>query len=310
MALASQRDQCRTITIGIWKGMLALGFILLVRAEGVWAADDERTEPLARSVTEVEKMGESDTSDDSGSDGSFFSHFNMNYFGVFFGPSIKSPSSYQPDTPGVTDTKRPVILKNFLGLNYNIDGQYSAGVTAYWTYRPVLGQQLEMQDPFVRFADNSIFQVGNLNLYGDVRVHLPVSAISRANHLFGGIQTVSALTFEIPDTRLTAALYGSARTNFYGKNGFGNDIEVYLSPNLTYQLSPKVALTLMYEMQASHTFGGKAFSFNNDGTDLQPGVSWDITPTLNVNPYLNITTGGRIGLDTTSIGMLVNWVLI
>ena len=71
-----------------------------------------------------------------------------------------------------------------------------------------------------------------------------------------------------------------------------------------------MALTFLYEMGASHTYGDDAGNLDNEGTDFQPGVLWRIIPGLEVNPYLNIYTGGKINLATTSFGMTLSWMML
>ena len=102
---------------------------------------------------------------------------------------------------------------------------------------------------------------------------------------------------------------GTARSNVFGKYGYGYDLELYLGPNVNYQISPTLLVTLLYEMRGSHTFGDKFGKLNSGGTDLQPGLTWDVTPHLMLNPYLNLLTGGKVNLSTTTFGLLANWNL-
>jgi hypothetical protein len=244
------------------------------------------------------------------SETSAFDHFNLSYFGIFQGPSISDPSSYQPDLNGAPDPNRPLVLRNFLALGYNFSNELSLAGTAVWNWQPVMKQQVQMLDPFIRLSDSMLIHQDGFNLYSDVRAHFAVTDPSRQSDLLFGFQTFQALTYEVGMSRLTAGLYASARGNIYGKRGYGNDFEFYLGPNLGYQVSPTIALTLLYEMQASHYLHGKNFSFNNEGTDLEPLMSWDVTPYFNLSPYLNILTGGHLSLNTTSVGMMMSVVLM
>ncbi len=239
------------------------------------------------------------------------SRFNANYFGILYGPSVKKPTSYQPDFNGEPNIDRPVFLKNFLSVGYNISPEYSVAATGYWLWQPVQGQKMVLQDPFVRVSDNFLIHSGNLNLYSDVRFHFPVTSYSHFSDLLFGAQTFQSLTYEVPSSRILLGLYGSLRGNWYGKYGFGNNLELYLAPNLNYQFSPTMAFTFLYEIQLSHLYGEKFHSFHNDGTDIEPGISWQATPSLLFNPYLNILIGdGSLSLSSTSLGLLVSWMLM
>jgi hypothetical protein len=236
--------------------------------------------------------------------------FNFNYFGILYGPSIQNPTSFQPSTDGTPDRDRPVILKNFLNLGYNVTDHVTVTGSGYWIWEPVMQHQTILQDPFLRVSHNSIFSTDQANLYGDFRVHFPVTSISRENDMKFGLQTVQVLTYAVGTTRLTLGAFGSARYNSFGGMGYGNDLELYAAPNLNYQITPTVALTVLYEMQTSHSFGERPFAFSNDGMDIEPGISWDIRPNLMVNPYLHFPVGKKATFSSTSFGMMLNWALI
>ena len=240
----------------------------------------------------------------------FIDRLNANYFAILYGPSVGTPSSYQPTPYGEQDLARPLLVQNFLGMGYNVSDAVTVGASAYWLWQPVLTQTITIKDPFLRVAHNSIISTERFNLYADVRLHFAVTPFSRASDLLAGLQTFQVASYQVGTTRLSLGLFASARLNVYGPRGVGNDLELYLAPNLTYQLSPKVGFTLVYEMAANHEFGADPFELFSGGTDLEPGITWQVTPSLSVNPYLNIMTGGKISLDSTSLGALVSWQLL
>jgi hypothetical protein len=237
--------------------------------------------------------------------------FSIYYTNIFYGPSISNPSSYQPASDGTPDRDRPIFTKNFLSAGYSFNESVALTGMAYWQYRPVLGQQFTMMDPSVRISHSSIVSTSwGLNLYGDARAHFGVTDASRQADMIGAFENFNYLTWEVNHSRFLAALRVKERYNIYGRHGVGSDVEFYLAPEAQYRLSSKVALTLLYEMGASHNYGDQVSYFTNDGTDLEPGVSWDVLPSLNLNPYLNINTGGKITAASTSVGMFLNWAVL
>jgi hypothetical protein len=237
------------------------------------------------------------------------SPLSISYLAIFYGPSVTSPNSFQPGLDGTPDRTSPLLVKNFAGIGYDLDENFQVSASAYWAWWPVLGQQLQMRDPFLRVADSHLVRSGGFNLYTDLRFHFGVSSISRYFDQLWGVQTFQAATYEIPETRLTVGLYNSVRANFFGGQGLGSDLELYFTPNATYQLAPTVALTTLLEFNGSHTFGDRPFLFVNDGTDLEPGVSWDITQKLNFNPYLHLPLS-NVALNTTSVGFMLYWRML
>jgi hypothetical protein len=231
------------------------------------------------------------------------------YFGLFFGPSVTDPTArYQPGFDGELDPGRPVVLKNYLNLGYSLSDSIQLTVTAPWTMAPIDDQKFLVRDPSIRLSHNSLLSSGSFNFYGDIRIFFPVTPISRDEDLLAGFQTF--VFPSIDSGKWTFAVWASAQSNFYGDAGRGNDLELYLGPNASMQISDKLAVNLLFEMGASHVFGAPAWQLTSDGTGLQPGVSWDITPNFNLSPFLNISITQAPGIDTTSIGASLWWRML
>ena len=81
-------------------------------------------------MARVESSSEAGLNEDLGLGG----NFNLSYFGVFFGPTLKSPSSYQVDSNGDPDPNRPLIMKNFVDLSYHVTSDVSVTGTFYWIW--------------------------------------------------------------------------------------------------------------------------------------------------------------------------------
>lgn len=269
---------------------------------------------MARAEVESTRLEGSESALDSSTDmtsGEGVYPIVLNYTNILYGPSLQSPSSFLPSSDGKPDTNRPIFMKNFLSASYRLNQNWALTASAYWLYRPVLGQSLTMQDPFVRISDAAIVHTAwGLNLYGDLRVHMGVTSASRDANYITGFQNFNYLTFQPDNGRLILALRASARYNVFGKNGYGPDAEFYLAPEANFRMSSKVALTLLYEMGADHQVGDKFNYLTNDGTDLEPGFEWDPTPDIVVNPYLTLLTGGKVNLASTSVGMFFTWTFL
>ena len=236
--------------------------------------------------------------------------FGLNYFFIFYGPSVGRPSIYQPLSDGAPDMDRPILFKNFATLSYTLSRDVAVSGTAFWYYQPVLGQNISMRDPYLRISHDHLFQSGPLNLYADLRVHFGVSGFSRNNDQLTGIQTFQILSFDVPNTRLQLSTLASARLNIYGSQGFGPDVELYLGPGISYQATENFELTLLYEMGMSHFYGDPSERFYSDGTALEPGFRWQITPNFMLNPYVNLYPSDNLSLNGSSFGMMFNWTLL
>lgn len=235
--------------------------------------------------------------------------FSLSYFSILYGPPVANLSSLQPNPDGQLDESKPVYLKNYLGAAYALTNEVSVSLAGHWVWKPFRGQYLGFRDPYFRICHNSILNFGGFNLYGDARIHFAMSDYSREMDLLTGLQTFQIATFQVPNSSLTVGTYTSIRWNIFGDQGAGSDLELYFGPNASYQLNSRLALTLLYEMGASHTVNDE-FGLINDGTDLQPGLSWQVIDGLFFNPYINIYPGDRIALDAMAYGMTLTWNLI
>jgi hypothetical protein len=270
-----------------------LAALLLSLAAPGWAqADEESTGAELRSTLDEESV---------------LDRIRMSYFGIFYGPGFANSSRYQPRPDGRPDPDRPVVLKNYLSLGYGITDSINFGGAFYWLWQPIPGEQLVVKDPYVKLSHNSIISTDRFNLYGDIRMHFGMSNLSRENDLLTGLQHFQIATYTVGDW--TAGFYGSVRVNFFGRQGYGDDLQLYGAPNLSYQITPTLGVQALYEMASSHFYGDRPGYITSDGTDLELGMNWDATPNLLVNPYVRMYPE-NVSWESTSAGMFLSWRLM
>lgn len=232
------------------------------------------------------------------------------YAGQYVGPSIGNPSAYITDEYGLTtDTKQ--VIDSVLATGYKLNDRMSAGLNINFVYTPVMGQDLRLKDPTLKLSMKKLIDRGNLSLNGDFRIYPGVTASSRNKSMLAGVRTTQSLNYTVPNSKFSVGAAGIIRWNIYGASASsGQDISTYLGPNVNYQISPTVAANLLYEMGGGHSLGESITNWSADGTDLQAGVSWDITKAINLNPYLQLTPGGKVNLDSTSFGAYITAKLL
>ncbi len=249
---------------------------------------------------------------------------SVSYANVFIGPALTDSSSgLQPNVDtGLADPSAPLKLKNYLSTSYKLTDNTSASFTLYWINQ-ARGLGMTLNDPYFKVGNSKLLSLGNFNLTADVRLAVPVSQRSRDTGLLTYVMSKQVSSYEIPNSRFSLSLTTYAITNLYkdainrnAQDDDGNTVskpfkafEFYAGTSVDYKILPTLSAGLFYEMAAHHPYGN-VDSMNNDGTDLEPNVSWDITPAINLNPYLDIKTGNRIALDTTQIGFLFSWKLL
>jgi hypothetical protein len=261
-------------------------------------AEDARDQALPGNTSKVSESI-SDSNQES-------SPFWANYYGILYGPSVSSPSSFQSTPSGARNYDEPVFTKNYLTAGFSLSDHVAIAATGWWNYIPVQGGDLITQDPSVRVAYNDIIHTEHFNWYGDIRGYIPVTNLSRASDLIAGVQMFHYFSYIVPDSPLTLGVYASLRYNAYGSQGYGDDMELYIAPAASYQLSPSLALTGLYEFSQNHAYGADPFVTYNAGTVLEPGVEWSVTQAVTLNPYLYIYTNGP---SNTGVGATLSWLM-
>jgi len=238
---------------------------------------------------------------------SLLDHFTSSYVGIYTGGSLSKPGqSFSPDTDGNPDPTMPQQMENLLGVFYKLSPTAKVGAQAHFFYSPVDNKNITMMDPLLQINDSALIVSGNFKLGGYTRAYLPATAESTDKGRILQMRFFLNPNYDVPGTRISLGAYSYAQPAAFKSSGTGTTFLGYLGPYVNYQLTPTVAISALYEMAASHKKNKDGFTdLDNAGTDFEPGVSWDITPNLTLNPYLNIYTGNRITSDNTSINLLI-----
>ncbi len=241
---------------------------------------------------------------------SLMDKIKVSYVNLFTGAAISDPlSSYQPNQDVGRGSKGDLLaLTNWLGAKYKLTDDVAAGVVANFTLDPVQSHTFTMKDPYVKLENGKLINSGNFNVYADLRLAPGVTSKSQSANRWLSVTSKQNTTYEVPNTRVTLGVLSILQANAFSgpaqtKAGdvTQKDFVVEAYPNISYKLGANISATLGYDMNASHTRDNGLLSFQSDGTDLEPGLDWDITPSINFSPFLSIKTGNRIAADTTTV---------
>lgn len=241
----------------------------------------------------------------------------VSYTNVFFGPPIEAPlAQNQPNDSGETDAadSSHIAMEHYVALGYKFTKSASLSIVPGFKWEPVDPHTTTLYDPYLKLSEGKLISSGNYGMAGQMRVYIPVSDASLDNNAVAGIRLQQVSTYAIPDSRFTLGFttFGRGNINSTLNNAKGKPnmaFQIYGGPSVEYQLAPTVSLTALYEMQAKSPYGD-VLNFSAAGTDFEPGISWDITPTFNFSPYVDIKSGYRVAADTTTIGWTISWKLL
>lgn len=225
----------------------------------------------------------------------------LNYFGVYRGGSINDPGNgLTPNAKGVLDNSSPQSIENLLTLGYKFNPETNLALIGHFYYYPGLkpdGSSAGFQnyDPTIQFEKKNIINRNGFKLTGRLGVELPLSGYDRPvqDGDLTAITATSVFSYDVPKTNLTLGVFAYLRGYIPGADvkDSARSYKIYAAPNLNYQISQKVAATLWIDLlQLTRNGNSPGFigGMTNDYMDIEPGISWDITKNISINPYFNI----------------------
>ena len=236
---------------------------------------------------------------------------SVTYAGSYYGNSagmITNP--YMPNEYGVTSRKasNAMYFDTVLPMLYKIDDKgLVAGASFNSMLSPVLGRGFTVKDPYVKIGHKNLIKSGNFTFGADLRDYLPISTDAHNQGRKSYLRSVQFTNYDIPNSKWSINCLSSAYFFIYG-NDLTSDQQSQpkwygvINPNVTYQAFSKLGIWGGYEMDFFHSTGDVGpLRWNNDGTYLYLGVSWDVTSKMNISPYLSARPGGAVNADSTQI---------
>jgi hypothetical protein len=239
--------------------------------------------------------------------------FVADLFSIYIGPSITGLGSpYQVDQYGfdMEDPGDRVGFENYLTLGYKATPEITIAGVAQFFYTPMQGGDYTIRDPYLKVSHSGVYKTDDFKIWGNARLYFGVSEASRNAGMVAGLRVDPKFRYAFPKTPWSVDLYSSVRFNFHGLYGDGKQLDLYLSPAVDYQLLPNLVFSACLETYGRHDVeGSPPFVQANAPADIQIGPSWDITPWLNFNPYVQIYPG-YFSWSSTSIGAYIDIVFL
>lgn len=191
-----------------------------------------------------------------------------------------------------------------------IDGEKSPNVTA----KPMAS--------YVRYANGAIVKKGAFLWNGDLRFYPAVTddlkcggaglnckrdtVTGKYKNKRHVIRTGHNLSYDFsPKVNFTASniLRFRVREQQFQNGREAIFYESFLA--LNYNANDSLQFTLGYDMTAANDYGTSVFNFVRQGTYLEPSLSYNITPKVVLNPWIDIYTGNNPSFKTSQWGLNV-----
>lgn len=230
----------------------------------------------------------------------------LNYWGIYFGPSVGSASDYNPSYDGTAGDVQN--LDGVITAGYRPTKQRLIGIGIPQIYTPFREEKgLIISNVFVRLSDSEVIRRGKFKVGLGSRVYLPTKSDSRNAGFVTGVRFEQNVTYDVPGVPLTLGLFTYERPYFYNsKASKGNPLTLYGAPYANYLLTQRLAATLWIDLvQLKQAKGQSVSDMRNFPVGVQPGISWDVNDKLSLNPYLNMYPG-NLTADSSSLGLIVS----
>jgi len=229
------------------------------------------------------------------------------YAGVYIGSSLINPlDSHQPDA--ATDAsigKAGVFVDHGVVLGYRLTDRFS--LRAAGGARQTAGVGFTVADPSLRANMARIATIGPATINAELRYIIPATKPNAYAGHYGTVQLRQAVAIPFGKSRFSATLYLRETTAILSDYKGQATLSLYGGPQLEYQIAPTVQLWGILESSAAHVAGS---GFSGQFDDFEPGLSWDITPTVSFSPFLDIKMATAPSINTTSVNAMLVWSLL
>lgn len=230
-----------------------------------------------------------------------------------YGAELSKPNfsiGYEADYHEPSSLEHNVSVERLLGSS-----GLSLGLTAVGAQNPRSWRGVQLADPFLELSIKPSKIAPRLRAWGDLRAFFPASTKSQKKAMLFGIRGAQLLSYSLGQhwkignkTVLKWTCYGDLSGMSSKKASALADLTSYVRPLIAYEALPELDFVLRYEMNFIHRQDNGLMNFDNDGFSLQPGVSWDIRPDLNLYPFLVIKTAGpKASTDPIYVAAELTW---
>jgi hypothetical protein len=224
----------------------------------------------------------------------------LDYFGTYRGSSLsRMDSTLQPGVNGALDPTSPAMLDNSITAGYKINKDWIVGGVGHfylfpWSDPNGGGQKLQLLDPTLFVSRPELINDRGFKLDTRLTFFLPMSKYDTlvSNGLATAITAVFNARHEALMSNLTVGVYSYVRAYIPTSDTHANapSNTVVAAPYGSFQVNDRLAVTLLVDLlSVTRNYGTGFFSGLKTGVvDIEPGISWDITKNITINPFLNI----------------------
>ncbi len=234
----------------------------------------------------------------------------------FYGPDVARWGAYQPDTAtGEYDYTSPIQTENFLTFGYKFAENWSTGVgvpTLLNFSQDDKGKSFVLEEPYLYLKRGKVIDSGGLTLSLQANLYGAMSNASRNENDVGALRLVENFGYDIPGSRFSLGfyMYQHGYLIYEATTGSRQDYRAVFYPSVSYKITPTIAGSLAYANKVKHSVGDAQFKTNNSVSIIEPGMSFDLAPTVNLSPWVDFSVNHPVTADRTVVGLTFSWTLL
>lgn len=254
----------------------------------------------------------------------FYERLKVSYFGAYQGSSIGNWNEGAIDEEGVQDPGYVHNLFNQVSFNYNFGAKLNFVFNPRFTINTGSTHEhtketntLLVVEDFLSGFQGVLYtsEDKKFTYWTRIALRLPTSRTSRANDITFQPDWMSILTYDF-DQKWQLGSYVALRHWVYEERFTAYRYRAYFAPYIQYSLDDTTKLALWYENYMENrrnlkSQNGKDPLFQKYWETVMVSVGKDVTPKLNVMPYLNYHLNNPKGadkpLDNAGVGFWVSY---
>lgn len=209
-------------------------------------------------------------------------------------------SSRTVNREGLKDLKSGINFDSEVNAGYKFSNEIGAGVVVPFLLFPVQGRGFVLGDIGVKAYDKKAIATKDVTVSANLILQAPTSTFSQDNEMFLGVKTTPSVVYRVPGSHFRLGSLSEAKAYLGATKD--KTFKLYAKPFAEYALSDSFAFNVGYEMEWHHKPERPFLQFATYKTALMPGFTWNITPKIYINPYVQIFTTADVGSDTMALG--------
>ncbi len=227
---------------------------------------------------------------------------------TYHGSSLAEPDSSRAlNNEGKLGLPSTVNFDSEIGMGYKLGETLRFGAVVPFLLVPAPGDNFILGDAGIKLSQRDTLNWRGVHLSTNIILQAPTSDYSKFRRMDVGIKTTPSLRYDVPNSSITIGAWNELK-EYLGATK-GPTFKIWTLPYAKLQMNRSLALQVSYELHLRHIANSDT-ALSHYQHDLQPGLIWNITRSISVNPYLQFYSLNSIRAANTGFATYINAALL